>query len=52
LDSGPLHGRTLAAVEHPIVDGRSISGASDYTIERVDLADEMTLAEPSDRRVA
>ena len=34
------------------MDGRRIGGAADQSVERVDLAHEVSLAEPADRRIA
>ena len=52
LDAGTLHRRTLAAVEHPIMDRRGIGSASDQPVERIDLADHMPLAQSTDRWIA
>ena len=52
LDPGPPHRGALAGVEHPIVDRGLVRGAGDQAVIRVDLADEMALAEPAHRRVA
>ena len=46
------HGRTLAAVEHAKLNPAGIGGAAHQAIERIDLADQMTLAESTDRRIA
>ena len=43
---------TLAAIEDAELDAGLVSGASHQPVERVDLANEMSLAEPADRRIA
>ena len=52
LDARPLHRRTLAAVEHAIMDCGCVGSASDQAIERIHLAHEMPLAEAADGRIA
>ena len=52
LHARPLHGGALAAVEHAIMDRSGVSRAADQAVERVDLADQMALAQTADRRVA
>jgi hypothetical protein len=52
LDTRPLHRRTFRCVEHPVVDRGAVGGARHPAVERIDLAHQMPLAEPSDRRVA
>ena len=47
LNSGPL-----AAVEDAELDAGGVGGAAHQPVERVDLAHEVALAEPADRRVA
>ena len=51
LDARPLYCRPLRPVEHPVMDRRRIRRAPDQAVERIDLADEMTLAQPANRRV-
>ena len=46
------HRRTLAAVEHAKLDAGGIGNAAHQPIQRVDLADQMALAEPPDRGIA
>ena len=52
LGARSLHGRPLAAVQHPELDARPVDGAAHDTVERVDLAHQVALAEPADRRIA
>ena len=53
LRTRTAHGRPLAAVEHAELNaGRASATASHQAVERIDLADQMTLAEAADRRVA
>ena len=52
LDARPAHRGALAGVEHAIVDRRMVGGAGDQAVEGVDLAHQMALAEPADRRIA
>ena len=52
LGAGPAHGRALAAVEHAELDAGAVGGAAHQPVERVDLAHELALGQPADRRVA
>ena len=52
LDPGPLDGRAAAAVEDAEVDPGEVGGDPHRAAHRVDLADEVPLADPADRRVA
>ena len=52
LDPRSPHRRSLAAVEHPAVDRGAVGGARHQPVEHVELADQMALADPADRRVA
>ena len=52
LGAWSTHGRTLAPVQHAKLNASGIGGAPHQTIQRVDLADEVALAETSDRRIA
>ena len=49
---GPAHRRTLAAVEDAELDAAAIGDAAHQAVQRVDLAHQMALAEPADRRIA
>ena len=44
--------RTLAAIEHPELDAGGIGDAAHQTVQRIDLADQMALAESADRGIA
>ena len=52
LGAGALHRRALAAVQHAELDAGGIGHLSHQAVERVDLADEMPLAEPANGRIA
>src|SRR5690606_8725116 len=52
LHAGAPDGTAFRTVEHAVMDGGRVGGASDQAIERIDLAHEMTLAEPAYRRIA
>ena len=52
LRARALHGRALAPVEDAELDSGGVGRDPDEAVERVDLAHEMTLAEPADRRIA
>ena len=52
LDARSAHRRALARVEHPVVDRRRIRRHADQAVKSIDLADQMALAEPADRRIA
>ncbi|MBB4191045.1 hypothetical protein GGD53_001186 [Rhizobium aethiopicum] len=46
------HGRTLFAVQHSELDAGNIGNAAHQAIHRVDLTNQMSFAEPADRRIA
>ena len=52
LRARPAHRRALAAVEHAKLDAAAVGDAAHQPVERVDLAHQMALAEPADRRIA
>ena len=52
LDPRPLHRRALGQIEHAIMDSSGIGSPSDQAVKRIDLADQMALAQPADSRVA
>ncbi len=52
LGARAAHRRTLAAVEQLEMDPRRVGDAAHQPVERVDLADEMALADPADRGIA
>ncbi len=52
LGARSAHRRSLAAIEHAELDSSLVGDASHQAVERIDLAHQMTLAEPPDRRVA
>jgi hypothetical protein len=52
LRAGRAHGRALAPVQHPEVNAGPIGGLGHRPAQRVDLAHQVTLADPADRRVA
>ena len=52
LGARTAHRRPLAAIEHAKLDAARIGDAAHQAIERIDLADQMALAEPADRRIA
>ena len=52
LGAGPLHRRPLAPVQDAKLDAGGIGHPRHQAIERVDLADEMPLAEAADGRIA
>ena len=52
LRARPPHRRALAPVEHAKLDAGGIRDAAHQPVERVDLPDQMALAEPTDRRIA
>ena len=52
LDAWTLDRQPLATVEHSMVDRGSVSGAPHQSIKRINLADQMPLAQPADRGVA
>ena len=46
------HRRTLAAIEHAKLNAGGIGDPAHQPVQRIDLADQMALAEPTDRRIA
>src|SRR5215831_14811222 len=52
LRARPAHRRAFAAVEDAELDPRPIDRPAHDAVEGIDLAHEMALAEPADRRVA
>ena len=52
LGARPAHRRAFAAIEHAELDAPSIGHAAHQPIERIDLAHQMPLAQPADRRIA
>ena len=52
LGAGALHRRAFAAVQHAELDAGLVGDPAHQPVQRVDLADEMALAEPADGRIA
>jgi len=52
IQSERTHRRALAAVQYAELDARPVDRSAHDAVERIDLAHEMGLAEPADRRVA
>ncbi len=52
LRARSAHGGTLAPVEHAELDSRRVRDPAHEPVERVDLAHQVSLAEPADRRIA
>ena len=52
LGARAAHRRALAAVENAELDAAGIGDSAHQAVERVDLPDQMALAEPADRRIA
>ncbi len=52
LGAGAAHRGALAAVQDAKLDAALVGDAAHQAVERVDLADQMALAEPADRRIA
>ena len=52
LRARAAHGRTLAPVQDAELDAGAVGDAAHQAVERIDLAHQMALAEPADRRVA
>ena len=50
LGPGPAHRRPLPAVEHAELDAGPVRGDAHDAVERVDLADQVALADAADRR--
>ena len=46
------HRRSLAAVQHAELDAGAVDRAAHHPVERIDLAHQMALGQPADRRVA
>ena len=46
------HRRALAAIQHPELDAALVGDPAHQAVQRIDLADQMALAEPADRRIA
>ena len=52
LGARPADRRTLAAVQHPKLDAAGIGDPAHQAVQRIDLADQMALAETADRGIA
>ena len=52
LGARAAHRRTLAPIEHAELDPALVGDPAHQAVERIDLAHQMALAEPADRRVA
>ena len=52
LGAGSAHGWALAAVEHAELDAGLIGDAAHQAVQRVDLADQVALAQTADGRIA
>ena len=52
LGAGAAHRRALRFVEHPELNPGAVDRAGHHAVQRVDLADQMPLAQAADRRVA
>ena len=52
LSAGTVHGRAFGSIEQAELDAGCVGDPAHQAVERVDLADQMTLAEPADGRVA
>ena len=52
LGAGTLHRRAFAAVQHAELDAGQVGDLAHQAVEGVDLADQMTLAEPANGRIA
>ena len=52
LGARTAHRRPLAAIEHPKLDAAGIGDAAHEAVERIDLADQVTFAEPADGGIA
>ena len=52
LGARPPHRGSLAPVEHAELDAGAIDGAAHDSVQGIDLADQMSLAQAADRRVA
>ena len=52
LGARTAHRRPLAPVQHAELDAALVGHPAHQAVERIDLADQMALAEPADRRIA
>ena len=52
LGAGAVHGRAFAPVEQPELDGRGVGDDPHRAAQGVDLADNLTLGDAADRRIA
>ena len=52
LGARAAHRRTLPAIEHPELDAALVGDPAHQAVQRVDLPDQMALAEPADGRIA
>jgi hypothetical protein len=52
LDTRTAHGRPLAGIQHPAMNGSAIRGTGHDAAHCIDLADEMPLADTPDRGIA
>ena len=52
LRARAVHGRALAAIEQAKLEARGVDGASHGAAERVDFADDLPLADATNRRIA
>ena len=52
LSARAAHGRAFGAIEQPKLDSGGVGDAAHEAVERIDLADELPLAQPADRRIA
>ena len=52
LGARALHRRALGAVEQAELDAGGVGDPAHHAVERIDLAHQVALAEPADRRVA
>ena len=51
LHTRPLHRAAFRTVEHPVMDRTRIGRARNHPVKGIDLADEMALAQTTDRRI-
>ena len=52
LGARAAHRRSLAAIEHPELDAAGVGDAAHETVERIDFAHQMALAETANGRIA
>ena len=52
LGARPPHGRALAPIEHAKLNACGVGDPAHQTIERIHFPDQVTFAQPSDRRIA